>query len=159
MDNISDKKTYTNFEMFYYTGYKIAEDIKSKTTGMLASERVDFARKCIIKDVMNTCINIGILSKDAVNVLESSNNVLKFSIDNLVKNLITHSDIKFEDYLKIPLIAKNPTKIVKSKTNYDVMLFKCNEKYYKLVIKTTKNRKENFIKSFHIIKLERYEKY
>lgn len=65
----------------------------------------------------------------------------------------------FEDYLKIPLIAKKPTKIIKSKTNYDVMLFKSGEKCYKLVVKTTKNKKENFIKSFHMIKSERYEKY
>lgn len=27
---------------------------------------------------------------------------------------------------------------------------------YLLVVKTTKNRKENFVKSFHIIKLEQY---
>lgn len=153
------KKKYNNFEEFYNTGYNLAQEIKSKTIGMLASERVDFARKYLIKDVMNGCYNIGILSKDAVDLLESSNNILKFSIDNLVKNLIIHSDVKFDDYTKIPLIAKRPSKIVKSKTNYDIMLFKSDEKYYKLVIKTTKNRKENFVKSFHIIKAERYEKY
>ena len=70
-----------------------------------------------------------------------------------------HSDITFEDYKKIPSIAKYPSKIIKSKTNYDVILFKDVEKYYKLVVKTTKNRKENYVKSFHIIKSERYEKY
>lgn len=32
------------------------------------------------------------------------------------------------------------------------MLFHENEKYYKLVIKTTKNKNENFVKSFHLLK-------
>lgn len=158
MEN-TGRKNYTNIEEFYKTGLKLSEEIKSKTAGMSAAERVNFARNCIIKDIMNGFINIGVLSQDTALILETSNSILKFSIDNLVKNLITHSDIKFEDYLKIPLIAKRPSKVVKSRTNYDVILFKNDEKYYKLVVKTTKNRKENFIKSFHIIKAEKYEKY
>lgn len=158
MDNLGRKK-YTNFEEFYNEGFNIATKIKNQTIGMLASDRVIYARNFVIKDLMNGYIDIGKLSKEAVDILNTSSNILKFSIDNLVKNLITHSDVKFEDYEKIQLIAKFPSKIVKSKTNYDIMLFKSNAKYYKLVVKTTKNRKENFVKSFHIIKADRYEKY
>ena len=33
------------------------------------------------------------------------------------------------------------------------------EKYYKLVIKTTKNKEENFVKSLHFLNKERYYKY
>ena len=40
-----------------------------------------------------------------------------------------------------------------------LILFKTDEKYYKLVIKTTKNRKENFVKSLHLLNAERYKKY
>ena len=81
------------------------------------------------------------------------------SIENLIKNLLVHSDVTFEDYKKIPLISSRPDKIVKSKNGYDVMLFKADNKYYKLVIKTTKNKDENYIKSFHLLEQERYEKY
>lgn len=155
----SVKKKYENFEEFYKEGFNIATKIKKQTIGMLASDRVIYARNFVVKDLMNGYINIGKLSKEAVDILNTSSNTLKFSIDNLVKNLITHSDVKFEDYEKIQLVAKYPSKIVKSKTNYDIILFKSDEKYYKLVAKTTKNRKENFVKSFHIIKADRYEKY
>ncbi|MCD7879852.1 MAG: hypothetical protein LUG16_07970 [Candidatus Gastranaerophilales bacterium] len=51
------------------------------------------------------------------------------------------------------------SKYYKSKSGYDVILFKESEKYYKLVIKTTKNRKENFVKSLHLLNAERYYKY
>ena len=153
------KKQYDNFEEFYNIGFNLVNEIKFKTSGMLANDRVNFARQYLIKDIMNGFTDIGTLSDDAVNILQTSSKILKFSIDNLVKNLIIHSDIKYEDYLMIKLIAKKPSKIVKSKTNYDVLLLKDGKKYYKLVIKTTKNRKENFVKSFHIIQAERYEKY
>ena len=108
---------------------------------------------------MNGCINIGKLSVDVIKELESTSSILKFSIDNIVKNCITHSDVKLEDYLKIPQIAERPSKIIKSKNGYDVMLFQENEKYYKLIVKTTKNKNENFVKSFHFLKEKRYNKY
>ena len=73
--------------------------------------------------------------------------------------LLVHSDVTFEDYKIIPLISSKPDKIVKSKNGYDVMLFKADNKFYKLVIKTTQNKDENYIKSFHLLEQERYEKY
>ena len=104
-------------------------------------------------------IKIGFISKDVITILDTNSNILKFSIENLVKNLLVHSDVIFEDYKKIPLISSKPDKIVKSKNGYDVMLFKADNKFYKLVIKTTKNKDENYIKSFHLLEQERYEKY
>ena len=158
MDKITNNK-YSDFYEFYCQSFNLVKEIKNKTIGMSANSRVDFARSYIIKDIMNKYINFGVLSKETIDILETSSNLLKFSTDNLIKNLIIHSDVKYDDYLKIPKIAKNPSKIVKSRSNYDVMLLKNEEKCYKLVIKTTKNRKENFIKSFHIIQLERFERY
>ena len=123
------KKKYTNFEEFYSNGLRLAEEVKTKTVGMLANERVNFARNYIMKNTMTEFINISVLSKESITILETSSDILKFSMDNLIKNLIVHSDIKFEDYQKIPNIAKYPSKIIKSKTNYDVILFKDVEKY------------------------------
>ena len=45
------------------------------------------------------------------------------------------------------------------KNGYDVILFKEDEKYYKLVIKTTANKNENFVKSLHLLNYNRYIKY
>ena len=159
MSKICTQKEYETFNIFYEKGYSFAQEIKKLTQGQSAGERVSFARTYIPKDTLNGCINIGKLSIDAIKELESTSSTLKFSIDNIVKNCITHSDVKFEDYLKIPQIAEKPSKILKSKNGYDVMLFQENEKYYKLVVKTTKNKNENFVKSFHLLKEKRYNQY
>ena len=152
-------KEFKGFQEFYNYGYSLTKNIKSKTNDFLASERVEFARNNIYKSDLRGFIKIGFISKDVINILDTTSNILKFSIENLIKNLLVHSDVTFEDYKKIPLISSRPDKIVKSKNGYDVMLFKADNKYYKLVIKTTKNKDENYIKSFHLLEQERYEKY
>ena len=157
--NFGTNKEYKTFDSFYADGYSFAEEIKQLTQGQSAGERVNFARTHISKDVLNGYINIGKLSVDVIKELESTSSILKFSIDNIVKNCITHSDVKLEDYLKIPQIAERPSKIIKSKNGYDVMLFQENEKYDKLIVKTTKNKNENFVKSFHLLKEKRYNQY
>ena len=152
-------KEFKDFQEFYNYGYSLTKNIKSKTCNFLASERVEFARNNIYKSDLKGFIKIGLISIDVINILDTTSNILKFSIENLIKNLLVHSDVTFEDYKKIPLISSRPDKIVKSKNGYDVMLFKADNKYYKLVIKTTKNKDENYIKSFHLLEQERYEKY
>ena len=152
-------KEFKDFQEFYNYGYSLTKNIKSKTCNFLASERVEFARNNIYKSDLRGFIKIGLISIDVINILDTTSNILKFSIENLIKNLLVHSDVTFEDYKKIPLISSRPDKIVKSKNGYDVMLFKADNKYYKLVIKTTKNKDENYIKSFHLLEQERYEKY
>lgn len=159
MKEICAKKEYKDFNAFYMDGFTLAQTIKSLTEGQSAIQRVAFARSYIEKETLNCCIDMGCLAQEVIKELETSDNNLKFSIDNIVKNCITHSDVCYEDYLKIPEIAKNPSKILKSKNGYDVMLFQEKEKYYKLVIKTTKNKNENFVKSFHLLKAKRYNQY
>ena len=92
-------------------------------------------------------------------LLNSKSKNLKFSLDNYLKNRIMHPEVTIDDYLKIPNIINNPSKILKSKNGYDVILFKADEKYYKLVIKTTNYKNENFVKSLHLLNYDRYIKY
>lgn len=80
-------------------------------------------------------------------------------MDNMIKNRLTHPEVTNDDYAKIPQIVREPSKYYKSKSGYDVILFRAEEKYYKLVIKTTKNKKENFVKSLHLLNEDRYRKY
>lgn len=159
MKKVCTNNEYEEFDKFYEKSYFLAEKIKKLTKGKTAGERVNFARTYIPKNILNGYINIGDLSVEVIKELESTSSNLKFSIDNIVKNCIMHSDVKLEDYLKIPEITKRPSKILKSKNGYDVMLFQENEKYYKLVVKTTKNKNENFVKSFHLLKEKRYNQY
>ena len=104
-------------------------------------------------------VRIGFLSDDVKNILGSNAKLLNFSMDNMIKNRLAHPEVTDEDYVKIVKIIKSPSKYYKSKNGYDVILFKEDEKYYKLVIKTTRNRKENFVKSLHLLNKDRYNKY
>lgn len=153
------KKKYTVFEEFSKDCSLLVEYINNNTPAMNVSQRILYARKVLTKDILNSCLTIGRLTEDIVNILDSKNNVLKLSMDNMIKNRLTHPEVTNQDYLKILSIINNPSKYYKTKSGYDVILFKEDEKCYKLVIKTTKNRKENFVKSLHLLNKERYEKY
>lgn len=147
------------FEEFYSKAMSLSNRIKAMTMGQSALKRVLFARNYIDKETLKQYIYVGFLSKNVVDQPNTSTPKLKFSIDNFVKNLITHSDVLLEDYLQIPKIAENPLKILMSKNGYEIILFQEHEKYYKLVVKTTKNKNENFVKSFHLLREKRYNKY
>jgi len=152
-------KKYNNFEEFNQDGRYLAEYIRNNTIGMTDSEKINYARFVFDKTILNSCIKVGQISEDIQNLLSGSNRELKFSMDNMIKNRLAHPEVTDDDYCKIPSIIKSPSKYYKSKSGYDVILFKAYEKYYKLVIKTTKNRKENFVKSLHLLNADRYRKY
>ena len=102
-------------------------------------------------------INYGILTEEAQEILKSSIKEVRFSLDNIIKNRIKHPELDINDYKLIPEIIANPTKIVEDKE--DVLLFKNNNKYYKVVIKTTINKNENYIKSFRLLSEKEFNKY
>lgn len=158
MKNFGAKK-YNDFEEFNQDARHLTEYIKNNTLGMTDSEKINYARFVFNKTILNSSIKVGRISEDVKNLLNCSNCELKFSMDNMIKNRLAHPEVTDEDYSKISSIVKSPSKYYKSKSGYDVILFKADEKYYKLVIKTTKNRKENFVKSLHLLNADRYNKY
>lgn len=80
----------------------------------------------------------------------------------MMKNRLHHKDLNYYDYQKMPKILSNPNKTTLSKSNKEnIVLFQDKEKdkYYMLVLKTTKDKKENYIKSFHLINKNEFNKY
>lgn len=152
-------KTYKVFTDFNTDACHLVEYVCNNTVGLSDSQKVAFARNMLTKDVLNSCITVGCLSENLKNLLGSKTNTLKFSMDNMIKNRLSHPEVSDSDYAKIPDIIKVPSKFYKSKGGYDIILFKADDKYYKLVIKTTHNRKENFVKSLHLLNESRYNKY
>ena len=115
------------FKILYrslYDSVFLANKIKTLSYGQSALQRVAFARNYLDKQILNICFDIGNLSSDVMLELGTTSNTLKLSADNLIKNFITHSDVCFDDYCKIPQIAQNPTKFTKSKNGLDIILFK-----------------------------------
>ncbi len=162
-NNISSPKNYKEYKRFgsfYNRGNELAQIIiKEKGRN---DDAVKYARKLFDENTLRAYYNIGELPEEAVNLLNSETNELKFSIDNLLKNIINHKDLDFKDYKRIFKIIKKPSKTRKSKKqNFkDVILFSNkNKQYYMLVIKTTANKKENFIKSFRKMSEEEYNEY
>jgi len=47
----------------------------------------------------------------------------------------------------------------KANNGADIILFEQKNRYFMLVVKTTKNREENFIKSFRLLGKEEFERY
>ena len=158
MDSICKKK-YTDFEEFNKDCSLLVEYVSNNTQEKDVSQKILYARKVFTREVLNSCLTVGCLNENIVKLLGSRSNILKISMDNMIKNRLAHPEVTNQDYLKILSIVKNPSKYYKTKSGYDVILFKEDEKCYKLVIKTTKNRKENFVKSLHLLNKERYEKY
>lgn len=152
-------KKYKSFNDFNKDACYLLEYIHNNTEECSASQKVAFARNVFAKDVLNSCITIGVLPENLKNLLGSKVSSLNFSMDNMIKNRLSHPEVSDIDYAKIPDIIKAPSKYYKSKSGYDIILFKADEKYYKLVIKTTHNRKENFVKSLHLLNEDRYNKY
>lgn len=152
-------KKYNSFDEFNEDGYNLTEYIKRNTVGMSNTDKINYARKMFTENILNSYIIIGNISDDIKSLLNCSQKQLKFSMDNMIKNRLNHPEVTNEDYLQIPKIIKSPSKYFKSKSGYDVILFKAINKYYKLVIKTTRNRKENFVKSLHLLNEARYLKY
>ena len=150
---------YKNFSDFNCDSRKLAEYVRNNTIGMSIAQQIEFARKVYTKDLLNSRLTVGFLSDDVKNILGSNAKLLNFSMHNMIKNRLAHPEVTDEDYVKIVKIIKSPSKYYKSKSGYDVILFKEDEKYYKLVIKTTRNRKENFVKSLHLLNKDRYNKY
>ena len=92
-------------------------------------------------------------------MLKSSTNIIKFSVDSLVKNIIKHSEIEFNDYYKINDIIIKPDKIRLSKSNNNsILLLKKENKYYQVVIKTTIDKNENYLTSFRMLSEEEFNK-
>ena len=147
---------YEDFNEFYSLGCDLAKFVKLQKKNFSKDVQVEYARNFFNEFIRKSYFNIGIITDDVKKLLQSDRKEVRFSIDNLIKNKIRHPEIKKQDYNLIPIILSNPDKVIPK--NRDVLLFKKNENYYRLVIKTTENKQENYLKSFHKIKQDEFEK-
>lgn len=145
---IKELKEFKDFGEFNRKAYGLADFVKSDNLNK--KEQIKFARKFYDKNTINSFYNIGKLNRESKELLGSNIDNIKFSIDSMIKNRIEHPDLNFYDYKKIPQILKDYDNVsLSKKPNHIVMLKTIDEKPYQLVLKTTKNKQENFIVSFH----------
>ena len=95
-----------------------------------------------------------------MHMLNTENDVVNLSLDSLLKNRLHHSEIEIDEYKKIKKLLLNPDKVGFSKRdNLSILVFNYESKNYLMVIKTTKNKKENYLTSFRYFSENEFTKY
>ena len=132
-----------NFKSFFEQAVNIANDIcKIYPNNKITTQLID--------EYSNTksTYSLGDLPQNIQLLLNSYTSELKISLTNLVKNIAKHPEIDIntiENTLELIKKAKN-VKLTNDKVIIE--LFE-NNNYYQIVIKTTKNKTENFLLSVH----------
>lgn len=152
-------KEITEFKSLKSFDKKADELIKfTNNSDELKDNLVGYARELYGETTLRSYIVIANLPKDIMAELGAETSPLKLSLDNYAKNKIKHGELTLDEYKYIQTILESPDKL--KLENNDLVLIKNNgKKLLKLVIKTTRNRKENYLKSYRQLKEKEYKKY
>ena len=123
----------------YQKGMKKGEFQEKAVTYLYNNIPVEQKRKDFI---------ISQLPKAAKNLLETIEDNVRLSLESLAKNIIKHSDMTLADYNKITEILNNPDNIIQQRENHIKFVKNIDNQTYSFILKTTKDRRENFIISF-----------
>lgn len=141
-------KKYITFQKFYDFSISLIKNNQKYFKNLSKPEQIKFLRENLSKDVLNSYYEIDEISKEIANLVESKTTCLKFSTDNMVKNLIEHPEITIKEYENINFYIKNAEYILK-KNKQNLIYFKIDNKIYQFVIKCTKNNNELYLTTFH----------
>lgn len=123
---------------------------KGMKKGEFQKKAVEYLYKNIPKNRKENIFVVGELNNSAKTLLKAETSKIYLSLESLAKNIIKHSDLGIEDYIKMNDILANPLNIEPDKNSpeYNIILHKKEQKYYRMVVKTTRDRKENYITSY-----------
>ncbi len=128
------------------------ENLLTKTDKLLNKavfKSIKQLRLTIDKEILDDYIIIGCFNSFQMELLNTKTSKIKLSLDSLLKNKINHPELKLEDYKKIKRIISKPDEVKLSKNrNNCILLLKKDKKRYQVVVKATKDKKENFLTSF-----------
>ena len=140
-------KEFKDFQEFYNKSIELTKIALSKCANK--KEAILYSRKNFNKSDLKSYYKIGTLIKEQIKILSAKENLIKLSIDSMIKNILEHPDLDIEDYLKLNKILHNPDKFIQDRKN-NLRIFKnIDNKYYELIIKSTQNKDENFLTTFH----------
>ena len=140
-------KEYKDFQEFYNKSLELTKFALRKCTNK--KEAILYARKNFNKSDLKSYYKIGILTKEQIKILSTKENIIKLSIDSMIKNILEHPDLDIEDYLKLKKILHNSDIFIQDRKN-NLRIFKNIEnKFYEIIIKSTQNKDENFLTTFH----------
>lgn len=140
---------------------KTFSTLVNKSDEILAKNKtIKEIRANIDKSILEQSATIGNLNKDMMNLLKTEDNKVNLSLDTLLKNRLNHSEIDIKEYEKINELLAKPDKVSYSrKNNLSILVFNYKNKNYLMVIKTTQNKKENYLTSFRLFSDDEFNKY
>ena len=140
-------KEYKDFQEFYNKSVELTKFALSKCANK--KEAILYARKNFNKSDLKSYYKIGLLTKEQIKILSTKENTIKLSIDSMIKNILEHPDLSIDDYVKLNKLLHSPDKFIQDRKN-NLRIFKnIDNKYYELIIKSTQNKDENFLTTFH----------
>lgn len=136
-----------DFKEFY-------ESTKAVATALRNSVPVDkistnYLKENITADLRKHYIVAGQLNNKVKNLLKSNTNELRLSFDNFVKNQAKHPEITYQMYKNAANYINNPFAQF-PKGNQIISFYKKENTIYQIVLKTTKNKLENYLQSFRV---------
>ena len=138
---------YKSFEEFYKKAENLAKQAQSKYANF--KQAIIYARKSFSRAEMNSFFFFFTLKQEQIRLLQAKTTKIKFSVDSLIKNIIEHPDLKYEDYNRICFILKNADDVILGTYNHLRFFKVVNEKLYEVIVKCTNDNKENFLLSLH----------
>ena len=146
---------FKNFDEFYNKAYNLTLQARNKCSN--SKMAIIYARKSFNKSDLNSFYKIGILCNKQIKILNTKENIIKLSIDSMIKNILEHPDLDINDYKKLKSILRNPDRFIQDRKN-NLRLFKIiEEKSYEIIIKTTQTKSENFLTTFHRCEKTKFE--
>ena len=134
---------YKSFEEFYKSAEIVAKQIRNEfpENAITAKLVEDFTE-------IRKCFFIGKLPFSIQSILMSNTEKLQISFCNLVKNIAKHPEIDIKKFNNLMIYINSAEK---QYYNKDKMIFEKNieNNLYQIVIKTTKNKNENYVLSFY----------
>ena len=132
-----------SFEEFYNKAMIIAKIIKE-------NYRENAINTKLVENFtdITECFTLGKLPQIIKQELMSNSKTLQISFGNLVKNIAKHSEVDFLMFKKVIEYLKSAENHYKDK---DKIIFEkiINNNFYQIIVKTTKNKKENYLLSFY----------
>ena len=148
-------KEYTKLEEFYDYCQKIVN--KSFINNYSKEEQIKYLRKITDKQTLNSYFIICNISEKASKSIKSTTNTVKISFDNMLKNLITHPEIAYNDYKNISEYINDAEYILK-KDNKNLIYFKIKNDIFQIVLKCTNAKNEIYLTTFHKASIKQLKK-
>ena len=145
---VSNFQEYQEFKDMYDNALSILNN---------SNHTINYYRQNYDKTILNSFYFIADMPLYITDTLKSKTQKLKLSMDNLLKNMIEHPEITFQEYLQLEYFLCNAEYIL-LKNEKNLIYFKINNCLYQFVIKNTKDGRENFLTTFHKTNIKQLNK-